>query len=174
MPGFRYFSLLRPLSELAVTHRFAALRQYHSVFSSCNGNFRLGEAEPARWCGDCPKCRFVYLALAPFLSRADLLSIFDRDLLDDPAQLEGYRALLGLGRPKPFECVGEVGECRAAVCELAGDGPWREAPLVRQLAAQLESENESLLLPLSAWLEPGAEHRVPEDFRGALDAAARA
>src|SRR3569623_1417965 len=61
-----YFSLLRPFSELAVTQRFARLAPYFPVFSSCNRNFKLlGPTPAARRCGQCPKCHFVFLALAP-------------------------------------------------------------------------------------------------------------
>src|SRR5690606_26252513 len=73
----RYYSLLRPLSELAVAQRFARIDGYDSVFSSCNRNFHiLGEKPGSRWCGQCPKCRFVFLALAPFMPKPRLLAIF--------------------------------------------------------------------------------------------------
>jgi len=64
-----YFSLLRPFSELAVTRAFAKSGPaYFDTFSSCNRNFRiLGPRPTDRWCGHCPKCHFVFLALAPFL-----------------------------------------------------------------------------------------------------------
>src|SRR5690606_1730423 len=38
-PDLHYYSLLRPLSELAVTERFARGTRYDDVFSSCNRNF---------------------------------------------------------------------------------------------------------------------------------------
>ncbi|EQD39800.1 hypothetical protein B1B_15227, partial [mine drainage metagenome] len=66
----RYCSLLRPYAELAITRTFAKLPQYFEVFSSCNRNFRiLGPRPSDRWCGQCPKCHFVFLALAPFLPK---------------------------------------------------------------------------------------------------------
>src|SRR5690606_9310546 len=37
----RYYSLLRPLSELAVARQFAKLDAYDAHFSSCNRNFHL-------------------------------------------------------------------------------------------------------------------------------------
>ena len=64
---------MRPLSELAVAERFARTSRYDDVFSSCNRNFRILGPKPAdRWCGQCPKCHFVFLALAPFMSRLPL------------------------------------------------------------------------------------------------------
>ena len=37
------------------------------------------------WCGECPKCHFVFLIFAPFMAKDRLLSIFGKNLLDDPA-----------------------------------------------------------------------------------------
>ncbi|HSN01647.1 MAG TPA: endonuclease domain-containing protein, partial [Rudaea sp.] len=71
-----YFSLLRPWSELAVARAFARQSRYDDVFSSCNRNFRIRGERPAdRWCGQCPKCHFVFLALAPFVAKPRLLGI---------------------------------------------------------------------------------------------------
>ncbi|MEO7197081.1 MAG: endonuclease domain-containing protein, partial [Solirubrobacterales bacterium] len=107
VPGLDYFSLLRPASELSIARAFAGLTDYHDVFTSCNRVFRRDPARRgAGWCTDCPKCRFVFLILAPFLEPGKLSSIFGRDMLADLDQLDGFRALMGLGANKPFECVG--------------------------------------------------------------------
>ncbi|MEO5961862.1 MAG: UDP-N-acetyl-alpha-D-muramoyl-L-alanyl-L-glutamate epimerase, partial [Thermomonas sp.] len=114
-----YYSLLRPLSELAVARQFAKSIRYDAHFSSCNRNFHiLGERPVSRWCGVCPKCHFVFLALAPFMPKPRLVGIFGRNLLDDPAQTSGYDALLEYQDHKPFECVGEGRESRAAMAAL--------------------------------------------------------
>ena len=88
-----------PPPSSAIARAFAALPAYHRAFTSCNAVFRLDpELRATSWCGNCPKCRFVFLALAPFLGRADLTAIFDgRDLLDDPAQYDGFAALAAVG-----------------------------------------------------------------------------
>lgn len=50
-----YYSLLRPLSELAVARQFSRTDRYDAYFSSCNRNFHiLGERPANRWCGVCP------------------------------------------------------------------------------------------------------------------------
>ena len=54
LPGFRYFSLLRPYSELAISAEFSKRGKYHRVFSSCNRNFRLSGPNDQRWCRRCP------------------------------------------------------------------------------------------------------------------------
>ena len=77
--------------------------------TSCNAAFKLHDASE-RWCRNCPKCRFVFLAMAPFMPRERVVGIFGGDLLADPEQIPGYRELLGVDGHKPFECVGEVEE----------------------------------------------------------------
>jgi hypothetical protein len=67
-PGLNYGSALRPYSELGIARAFARLTGYHDAFCSCNTAFRQSAAPGDRWCGHCPKCRFVGLMLAPFLS----------------------------------------------------------------------------------------------------------
>ena len=65
-------SYLRDRSELWVADVFATLEQYHHVFRSCNRAFTQDPDERAsQWCGECDKCLFVNLVLAPFLSRAN-------------------------------------------------------------------------------------------------------
>lgn len=133
--GFRYFSLLRPWNELAIARRFGATTRYDGVFSSCNRNFRQdGQAASRRWCGDCPKCRFVYLAMAPFMDRPRMDRIFGLNPLDDVHQIRGYRALLAIDGHKPFECVGEVEESRVAIQALIQNPSWRECAVVAALA----------------------------------------
>ena len=157
-----YYSLLRPLSELAVARQFAKSDRYDAHFSSCNRNFHLlGERPVNRWCGVCPKCHFVFLALAPFMPKPRLVGIFGRNLLDDPAQAAGYDALLEYQDHKPFECVGEGRESRAAMAALATRPEWREDALVERFAREIQPQlgtEDSGIAPL---LVPGGEHRVP-------------
>jgi hypothetical protein len=133
-PGIAIFSVLRPASELGIARRFATLTGYHRAFTSCNAVFRLDPALRARsWCADCPKCRFVFLALAPFMEPDALAAIFGAAMLDDEDQYEGFALLAAEGGHKPFECVGEEDECLAALSLLAGDPRWRDRPVVRRL-----------------------------------------
>ncbi len=168
-----YFSLLRPFSELAVTQRFARLSRYFEVFSSCNRNFRLLGPRPAdRWCGQCPKCHFVFLALAPFLPKITLVGLFGRNLLDDEAQTAGFDALLEYREHKPFECVGEGGESRAAMHALAQRPEWREDAIVARYAREIAPQLDATALDLAPWLAPVDEDQVPQRLRGALRALA--
>jgi hypothetical protein len=185
-PAPGYFSFLRARSELWVAREFAALDRYHPVFRSCNRAFA---ADPARrldqWCGTCDKCCFIDLVLAPYLSAAALSTIFaGREPLGSPDLAPRFQALLGVGgKPKPFECVGDEEECRAAAV-LAAERPDRRGtaqlqafaaevrtaapawsdPATRDAAAQrlLEADGPELLPPTWAGTaEPRNAHRLP-------------
>lgn len=160
--NLHYYSLLRPLSELGVAERFAHSTHYDAVFSSCNRNFRILGAKPAeRWCGQCPKCHFVFLALAPFMPKPRLLAIFGRNLLDDDALAPGFDALIEYRNHKPFECVGEGAESRAAFAALAARAEWREDALVARFADEIAPQLDARELGLAALLEPFGEQRIP-------------
>jgi UDP-N-acetyl-alpha-D-muramoyl-L-alanyl-L-glutamate epimerase len=164
-----YFSALRPFSELWVAQRFARLTQYHGTFRSCNRAFHI---DPARrldhWCGQCDKCCFIDLILAPFLAPADLDRIFSgREPLADPdphGELAGrFRTLLGTSpASKPFECVGEVGECRAAATAAAARPDRAGGKLLQALAGELAGLPE--LAPPADLLRPLSEHFIPDAY----------
>lgn len=157
-----YYSLLRPLSELAVARQFARTDRYDAHFSSCNRNFHiLGERPVSRWCGVCPKCHFVFLALAPFMPKPRLVGIFGRNLLDDPAQTAGYDALLEFQDHKPFECVGEGRESRAAMAALAGRPEWREDALVERFNREIRPQLDEAELRIEPLLVIDDEQRIP-------------
>ena len=157
-----YYSLLRPLSELAVARQFAKTDRYDAHFSSCNRNFHLlGERPANRWCGVCPKCHFVFLALAPFMPKPRLVGIFGRNLLDDLAQVPGYDALLEYQDHKPFECVGEGRESRAAMAALAARPEWREDAVVERFAREILPRLDPAELDMAALLQIDQEHAIP-------------
>ena len=168
-PDIEYFSVLRPYSELEIVRRFSSLKQFHASYSSCNRNFHLdGPAITGRWCGRCPKCQFAALSLALFLPPGEVVAIQGSDLLDDPEQLDGFRALCGLARGKPFECVGEVGESRAALAALAGMDAWRGHRIVRTLAPELVGVE---IPELDSLLAPAPAHFIPPRIAAALGAS---
>ena len=157
-----YYSLLRPLSELAVARQFAKSDFYDAHFSSCNRNFHiLGERPVNRWCGVCPKCHFVFLALAPFMPKMRLVGIFGRNLLDDIEQATGFDALLEFQDHKPFECVGEGRESRAAMATLATRPEWNEDALVKRFVHEIRPQLEATELQIEPLLVLEGEHRIP-------------
>lgn len=157
------FSLLRSVSELWVAQRFAGLTNYHGVFRSCNRAFYVDPAlRLDHWCGECDKCCFIDLVLAPFLERTELESIFaGHEPLADDALAERFRTLLGTSSaPKPFDCVGDVPECRSAL-RLAARRPDRasEGPLQRLLAELPEEPDVTDEL-----LRPFGPHFIPDAY----------
>jgi hypothetical protein len=181
--GLAYRSVLRPAGELAIARAFARLERFHPVFTSCNAVFRIDPARRGvRWCGDCPKCRFVYLALAPSLGPDALSAIFGRDMLDDPEQYDGFADLAGLREHKPFECVGEEAESLLAmrlVAEGVAPGADRPAPdwSGHAVVRRLRDEHLQGLPPLEAdagataapyLLDAAALAELPADLRAAV------
>jgi len=161
-----YFSLLRPLSELHIARLFAQFTRYDDVVTSCNAAFKLHDPT-ARWCGNCPKCRFVFLALAPFMPRDRLVHVFGADLLADPAQVPGYLELLGIDAHKPFECVGEVEESLVALALLTEQEQWRDAPVVRALVEAVPKEAWSAASQSTVFTPDGPNY-VPPAYADAL------
>ena len=167
LPG--YFSAIRDRTELWVGDKFAALTEYHATFRSCNKAFIIDRQRRLdHWCGSCDKCCFIDLILAPFMSAEQLRAVFAADggggePLGNPELAPKFEALLGSGT-KPFECVGEVNECRAAVV-LAARRPDRAASTVLQrLAAEVngrpdaptQAEIEAMRHPVGASFVPAA------------------
>ncbi len=170
-PSISYFSLLRPFSEIEIARRFSRYREYFPIFRSCNTAFRQSRAERGQhWCGDCPKCRFVFLALAPFVAKTALIAIFGRNLLDDQAQRDGFAELCGLREHKPFECVGETSESAAVMSHLAGHPDWRNDRVVRQLYEEFPSLRQSNPVGYAELFEARHPHRVPPSYVAMLDA----
>lgn len=141
----QYFSLLRPLAELRVAQVFCSkiFQKYKKDFSSCNRNFHFGSnnmsvpktplsppfvrgEKRVIWCGECPKCGFVFAIFSPFLPREELINLFGKNLFTDPEMGQIFRELLGLEGIKPFECVGSVEEVRQALRLARGTGEWFE------------------------------------------------
>ncbi len=182
-PAPDYFSFLRARSELWVAREFADLERYHPVFRSCNRAFAI---DPARrldhWCGTCDKCCFIDLVLSPFLPSGDLSAIFD-DLepLANPGLRSKFHALLGTtGEPKPFECVGDEEECRAAAVLAAARPDRAGTTQLQSLAAEVRAAATALRDPgardaaVSRLLAADGPDFVPPPYRDGAEAAGRA
>lgn len=166
----RYFSLLRPLTELAITKRFSQMPEYFGAFRSCNWRIIADRgADRMPWCGRCPKCHFVFLAMAPFVPPDVLTKIMGENLFANDDNREPYREILGLDGCKPFDCVGNYDECALAWTMAARRPEWASSTLVHDLAKEIESagraptEEEALDL-----LAASKKHNVPSTFSEAL------
>ena len=104
--GVKFFSALRPFYEIRIAAMLSQLPQYLDSFVSCN--------KGSHWCNDCPKCAFIFLALAPFIELERLVSVFGENLIEKRS-IRLYLLDLLSGRVKPWECVGTQGECQLAM-----------------------------------------------------------
>ena len=148
----RYYSLLRPLSELRIAELFSKLGfdTYRDVFSSCNRAFVHG-SDHLFWDGKCSKCAFVYLALTPFVSAEKIQALFEgKNLLLDGELQPIYQGLLGIEGDKPLECVGEVKESRAAMREAQKTHP--------------ELNKYEFDIPVDYDFRALASHQMPEEI----------
>lgn len=155
-----FLSPLRCFDELEITGAFAGMTPYFSAFRSCNRAFRMSDPFDG-WCLECPKCRFVFLALATAVSRDQVVAVFGADLLDDVSQTEGFLDLLD-HRRKPFECVGTVDEVAEAMCRLLDDPAWSGASVLEQIRPVLAGT------PASDRRERVSGQRVLSDIREAV------
>ncbi len=156
-PNINYYSQQRKFSELEILEKFSHYPQFFPVFSSCNRNFHIDGShnKTTKWCCDCPKCRFVFLGLAPFVEKSQLLAIFGNNLLDDLSQKNGFAELLGIQGFKPFECVGEIQESQQAFSMIQNRQAWKDDKLIRHFKESLtqsnvkkQQESKSTLTPI--------------------------
>lgn len=164
--GIRYFSLLRPLTELAIGTSLAR-RGLADDIVSCNRVFTVWNETTAsreqRPCGECAKCLFTALVLAPSLDPTAVRAHFGHDVFDEPGNIEGVRALWS--DAKPFDCVGERMEAAAALTVLADSPVWQHHAVVGALAPEARSLLESHGTETGDYLRVGSVDGLPEEYR---------
>jgi hypothetical protein len=114
----------------------------------------------------CDKCCFIDLILAPFMPAAELRRVFDgHEPLDDPNLESRFSDLLGLGPDdKPFECVGDAGECRAALLAVALRPDRQGSPTVEALIERLHNGSALADAAVAELLSPLGDHHIPERY----------
>ncbi|MCX6723541.1 MAG: hypothetical protein NT094_05810, partial [Candidatus Staskawiczbacteria bacterium] len=146
----KYFSLVRPFYEIRIAELFSRYKKYFPLFSSCNKNFKLIKepfnsaqgGEKGLWCGECPKCVFVFNLLSAFLSKEELLNIFKKNLYQDENLLPLFKDILGLGKMKPFDCVGTFEESKASF--ILGAAKFKNDFIVKILSSKIRMKKEAL------------------------------
>lgn len=168
-PDINYFSLLRPFAEMVILKDFSSYPQYFSHFSSCNKNYRIkiSQAIPSNWCGNCPKCAFVFLIFAVFTSKDDAESIFGDDLLNKESLIHTYKELLGLEGIKPFECVGTPEEVKLAFYMLYKKGEFTDSIVMQMFEKEINPEDLDVEELREEVFKLG-EHAVPEEFQSII------
>lgn len=165
--GVDYFSLVRRFSELAIAGALAPHADLRRAILSCNRAFSLTDPPPnPTWCLDCAKCRFTFLMFAVFLTPDEAIDMFGGNLLDDPSQLDGVRALWV---DKPFDCVGELAESAIALARLADRDDWNRCAVVRALGDEAACYAEASGTDLDALLSPRGDDGVPQRLRARVD-----
>ncbi len=162
----KYFSLLRPFSELHIASIFTKETRFDSAFSSCNTNFKLSGNDGDLWCCNCPKCFFVFLILAKKMDKKRLINIFGKNLLDDKNNLKAYSELVGLTGHKPWECVGEILEAAACLFALTKQKDWQNDLLIVKLKDELLGfyGEKKLTQELSDLMKKSNEHLIPREI----------
>lgn len=172
-PQINYFSFLRPLTETAIARRFSRHKKYFDIFRSCNTAFRQSAAQRSKnWCCDCPKCRFVFLALAPFIDPPQLTRIFGKNLLDEPTQETGFSELCGLSAFKPFECVGEIEESALLMQHLTEKDAWKNTLIVKKLGQALSAKNPHFHTAYDQLFALKSDHALSKTYLDMLHAYA--
>jgi hypothetical protein len=151
-------SFLRDRSEVWVADVFSRLTEYHHVFRSCNRAFtQVLDQRLDAWCGECDKCLFINLMLAPYLSRTRLLEIFHHEPLSDERRHAQLRVLVGAGADaKPFECVGDPDESAVALARVAELDEWHDVARLGDLAREVTPDRT-----FEELLDPQGPSRVP-------------
>ncbi|MEO1659093.1 MAG: hypothetical protein AAFR65_15375 [Pseudomonadota bacterium] len=160
------FSVLRPYSELWIGRSFSTIKDAFPRFTSCNRNFRLAGDADQRWCGTCAKCAFTSLILAPFIGHDEHQTIFGRIMLNLDDLQGQYRELVGLADHKPWDCVGTIDECQAALYLASKSEAWAETAAVKTLMPELlrQKTEHQLERQVADALTPEAPGAVPTAF----------
>ncbi len=131
-PDISYSSPLRNMNESEATKEFIKYPKYFKVFSSCNANFRINNRNTSqKWCGKCAKCLFVFISLAAFIPKKEVLDIFGKNLFEDESLLFLFEELVGVKNFKPFECVGTPEEVKLALEKISVKGEFNETSLMK-------------------------------------------
>ncbi len=163
-PNVRYFSLLRPLSELAIVKKFVEEGKYFEVFSSCNRNYAINKKATQRWCGECPKCAFVFTLLAAFMPKEGIVEVFGKNLYADESLLSTYKELLAIEGIKPFECVGEPDEVLAAFVLAQRKGEFAEDVIMKWFESEILPTKKNVEEIINEVMKLSSEHAMPEEY----------
>jgi UDP-N-acetyl-alpha-D-muramoyl-L-alanyl-L-glutamate epimerase len=165
-----FFSLLRPLNEYAIAELFAqTFEKWKGTFTSCNRNFtqakqqQTEETEQAFWCGECPKCLFVFTMLGAWINKPQLVEATGINPWENAKNEQLLKELLGLENIKPFECVGTPEEMIAGCEKLFARGEYRTDALMK-IYMELRRNLPIAEAPQRA-LQRSAQHHIPTQFQ---------
>lgn len=150
-----YYSVLRPLHDIQISMLFSRHERQLRSFRSCNVNQRKDS-----WCAKCPKCAFVFLTLAPFLSAQKMTEIFGSNFFLITEIQDNIRDLIGKGEGKPFECVGTIEESLLAL-KLSIEKEQTDGLKVPAALQALLTEEETMKIDTSLLQSWSSQHFLP-------------
>jgi hypothetical protein len=100
------------------------------------------------------------------MSAASLQKVFDGHEPLEQRELESsFGALLGLSvDAKPFECVGDIDECRAALALAADRDDRKDNQLLNALLEKLGPEHVASPVQAASLLKPAGPHYIPDRY----------
>ena len=156
VPGFRWFSVLQPLSDVLIFELLRARPRATLATHSCNVE------KP--WCHRCAKCAYVALGYAAHLDDGIYERVFREDVLDLPENEIFFRQMIGLSDHTPFECIGEIDEARLALALVLARGRKNRATeLFRGEGGTLDL---GAVLSRYARVHADAPHGIPRELAG--------
>ena len=110
----QYFGILQPIHDAVIFNLLNKNLDAVPKTHSCNIK------KP--WCGQCPKCAYVWMNYMAYLPPEIVHPMFNRNLFDVPENQKFFQMMLGLGEHIPFECIGQKEESQLAMslCALKG------------------------------------------------------
>ena len=160
------FSIIRPYHEIAVVEKFVRHDKYFPHFASCNRNFHLGlDKNKVLWCGECPKCCFIWALLSAFLKTDTLKAIFGKNLYADESLWPTFLDLLGQGEVKPWECVGTPDEMLVAMYMAQKSRQWDDDIIMKNFINSTSLENSRLQQKIQSVFAIGKDHFIPQDLQ---------
>jgi len=128
-----YFSLIRPFHEIEIVRRFINAGIDLSSFTSCNRDFKIEitSSQTRLWCGECPKCVFMFMLLSAFLKKDEVVKLFNKNLYDEASLSQLFKDILGVGTMKPFECVGTPEEAIVAMHKSFLTHEYDDEPIMK-------------------------------------------
>jgi len=157
--GPKYFSLLRPFTEIGI---ISLLKEYEEIIgyvSSCNIKIKTG-----LWCGKCAKCFFSFLIFSAVWDINFAKKIIGVNMLASVDNLGMLYELTGMAPTKPFECVGTNEEALATLAVILD----KNIDVAKEPVLEIFLNKHKNVLPDPKKFKQIAsefhEHLIPEEF----------